>query len=126
MATLAGAQAGWLGWIVGRRAAVPAGRAQRGKAARTGSSADLFGSRAAGTARPASDYDLLFVFPSGVADWRRGQSRGSVSSLASDRSVELSIGSASEDEWRDPPEVSRPLIDQVKATGIEVPYSAPV
>jgi predicted nucleotidyltransferase len=83
----------------------------------------LFGSRAAGAAGPDSDYDLLFIFPNHIAEWQRGQARGSVSSL--DRSVRLSIESASEDEWHNPPEVSRVLIERVKATGIEIPPSLP-
>ena len=83
----------------------------------------LFGSRAAGNAGPDSDYDLLFVFPNHIQEWQRGQARGSVSSL--DRGIKLSIESASEDEWRNPPEVSRVLIERAKATGIEVPPSLP-
>jgi len=83
----------------------------------------LFGSRAAGTARPDSDYDLLLIFPNHTAEWQRGQARGSVSSL--DRSIKLSIESTSEDEWHNPPEVSRVLIEGVKVTGIEVPSSLP-
>jgi predicted nucleotidyltransferase len=79
----------------------------------------LFGSRAVGTAGPDSDYDLLFIFLNHIEEWQRGQARGSVSSL--DRSIKLSIESASEDEWRSPPEVSRVLIETAKATGIEVP-----
>ena len=85
----------------------------------------LFGSRATGTGRPDSDYDLLFIFPNETADWQRGQSRGSVSSLAISRGIKLSIESASAEEWLNPPEVSRPLIERVKATGIEVPSSPP-
>jgi predicted nucleotidyltransferase len=85
----------------------------------------LFGSRAAGTARPDSDYDLFFIFANQTADWQRPQSRGSVSSLAMGRSIKLSIESASEEEWLNPPEVSRPLIERVKVSGIEVPSSPP-
>ena len=78
----------------------------------------LFGSRAAGTARPDSDYDLLFIFPTQIEEWQRGQARGAASSV--DRSIKLSIESVSEEEWNKPP-AHRPLIDRVKATGIEVP-----
>jgi hypothetical protein len=85
----------------------------------------FFGSRAVGTARPDSEYDLFFIFPNQTADWQRPQSIGSVSSLAIARGIELSVESASEDEWLNPPEVSRPLIERVKASGIEVPWSAP-
>jgi len=85
----------------------------------------LFGSRATGTARPDSDYDLLVIFADGTEDWRRGQSRGSVGSLATGRGIELSIESASAEEWLNPPDVSRPLIERVKATGIEIPSSPP-
>lgn len=83
------------------------------------------GSRAAGTARPDSDYDLFFIFPNQTDDWRRPQAIGSVSSLAIARGIRLSVEKAPEDEWRDPPEVSRPLIERVKATGIEVPWPEP-
>jgi hypothetical protein len=85
----------------------------------------FFGSRAAGTARPDSDYDLFFIFPNQTADWQRGQSIGPVSRLASNRDIKLSVESATEDEWLDPPEVSQPLIERVKATGIEVPAPLP-
>lgn len=83
----------------------------------------LFGSRAAGTAGPDSDYDLLFIFPRHIEKWQRGQARGSVSSL--DHGINLSIESASEDEWRNSPAVRRLLIETAKATGIEVPPSLP-
>lgn len=83
----------------------------------------LFGSRAAGTARPDSDYDLLFIFPNQTADWQRGQAIGPVSLVASDRGIELSVEWASDADWLDPPEVSRPLIERAKATGIEIPPS---
>jgi hypothetical protein len=82
----------------------------------------FFGSRAVGTAGPDSDYDIFFIFPNQMADWRRPQFIGSVSSLAIARGVELSVEPASEDEWLNPPEVSRPLIERVKASGIEVPW----
>ncbi len=80
----------------------------------------LFGSRAAGTARPDSDYDLFFIFPNQTTAWQRPQSIGSVSRLAIDRDIKLSVESASENDWLNPPEVSRPLIQRVKASGIEV------
>ncbi len=60
-----------------------------------------------------------------TADWQRPQPIGSVSSLAIARGIELSIESASEDEWLNPPEVNRPLIERVKATGIEVLWPEP-
>jgi predicted nucleotidyltransferase len=81
----------------------------------------LFGSRAAGTARPDSDYDLFFIFPNQTADWQRPQSIGSVTQLAINYGIEVSVESASEYEWRNPPEVSEPLIRRVKESGIEVP-----
>jgi predicted nucleotidyltransferase len=81
----------------------------------------LFGSRAAGTARPDSDYDLFFIFPNQTADWQRPQSIGSVTRLAINYGIVVSVESASEDEWRNPPEVSEPLIRRVKESGIEVP-----
>jgi predicted nucleotidyltransferase len=83
----------------------------------------LFGSRAAGTARRDSDCDLFFIFPNQTADWQRGQAIGSVSRLAMDRGIELSVEWASEADWLDPPDVGRPLIDRVKRTGIELPSS---
>jgi predicted nucleotidyltransferase len=85
----------------------------------------FFGSRAVGTAGPRSDDDIFFIFPNQTADWRRPQSIGSVSSLAIARGIKLSVEKASEDEWLNPPEVSRPLIERVKATGIEVPWPEP-
>ena len=85
----------------------------------------LFGSRAAGTAGPSSDYDIFFIFPNHTAGWQRPQSIGSVTSLAIARGIELSVEPASEEEWLNPPEVSRPLNERVKATGIEVPRPEP-
>jgi nucleotidyltransferase-like protein len=81
----------------------------------------LFGSRAVGTAGLSSDYDIFFIFPNQTADWQRPQSIGSVSSLAIARGIGLSVESASDEEWLSPPEV-RPLIERVKAKGIEVPW----
>jgi Nucleotidyltransferase domain len=83
----------------------------------------LFGSRAVGTARPDSDYDLFFIFPDWTADWQFGQAIGSVSSLAIDRGITTSAEKSSEASWLNPPQVSRPLIERVKATGIEIPSS---
>jgi hypothetical protein len=85
----------------------------------------LFGSQAAGTAGPDSDCDLFFIFPNQTAEWQRGQAIGPVSCLATDHGIELSVERASEADWLDPPEVSRPLIERVKATGIEIPLSPP-
>jgi hypothetical protein len=84
----------------------------------------LFGSRAAGTARPDSDYDFFFIFPNQTEDWQRPQAIGSVTSLAIARGIQLSVQKTSENEWLDLPEVSRPLIERVQATGIEVPWPA--
>jgi predicted nucleotidyltransferase len=81
----------------------------------------LFGSRAAGTARPESDYDLFLIFPSETADWQRGQAIGAASRLAISRGIKLSVEKASEVDWLNPQHVSRPLIERVKATGIAVP-----
>lgn len=83
----------------------------------------LFGSRAAGTARSDSDYDLFLIFPDQTEDWKRPQSIGAVSWLAIDCGIELSNLWTTEADWLDPPEVSRPLVERVKATGIEVPPS---
>jgi hypothetical protein len=65
----------------------------------------LFGSRAAGTAGPDSDYDLFFIFPDQTEDWRRPQAIGSVSSLA--------IAGGIKQSWRGPP----------KASGLTLPRS---
>ncbi len=55
----------------------------------------LFGSRAAGTARPDSDYDLLFIFPGEIAAWQRGQAIGSANSRAIGLGIEASVETAS-------------------------------
>lgn len=53
------------------------------------------------------------------------QAMGSAGSLAIARGIELSVEKASEEEWRNPPEVSQPLIERVKTAGIEVPWPTP-
>ena len=81
----------------------------------------LFGSRAAGTAGPASDYDVLFVFPDKTSEELQGQAIGEVDSLARARGIELDVSKATESDWQHPPEVSRPLIGRIKKSGVEVP-----
>jgi predicted nucleotidyltransferase len=81
----------------------------------------LFGSRAAGTAEPTSDYDVLFVFPDETKDQQQGQVVGEVDSLARARDIELDVEKSAAGDWQHPPEVSRPLIDRIKQSGVEVP-----
>lgn len=81
----------------------------------------LFGSRAAGTARPASDYDVWFVFPDKTPDPHQGQAVGEVDSLARARDIELDVSKSTESDWQHPQEVSRPLIERIKKSGVEVP-----
>lgn len=81
----------------------------------------LFGSRAAGTALPNSDYDVLFIFPDDVPEGEYGQSVGRVVSLANEQGVEFDDAKVSESQWLDPAEVSRPFIDRIKTCHVEIP-----
>jgi predicted nucleotidyltransferase len=81
----------------------------------------LFGSRAAGTAGPTSDYDVLFVFPDKTADQLQGQAIGEVDSLARARGIELDVSKTTKSDWQHPQEASRPLIGRIKKSGVEVP-----
>jgi Nucleotidyltransferase domain len=49
----------------------------------------LFGSRAAGTAQPSRDYDIMFVFPANTPDDRQGQAIGEVNSVARRQGFEV-------------------------------------
>ncbi len=78
----------------------------------------LFGSRAAGTAVPTSDYDLLFIFPAAFRDY--GYSIGPVVSLAMRQGIAVDTERIDESQWSDPPQSRRPLVDRIKACHVEV------
>ena len=80
----------------------------------------LFGSRAAGTAKPTSDYDLLFIFPTAFPDRDYGQSVGRVVSLAMQQGIAVDTETLNESQWSAPPQSRRPLVDRVKACHVEV------
>ena len=80
----------------------------------------LFGSRAAGTAEPTSDYDLLFIFPTAFPDRDYGQSVGRVVSLAMQQGIAVDTEMVNESQWSAPPQSRRPLVDRVKACHVEV------
>lgn len=80
----------------------------------------LFGSRAAGIANPTSDFDVLFIFPDGTSDELQGQANGEVNGLARQRGIELDAQKATAADWQHPAEVSRPLVERIKKSGIEV------
>ena len=81
----------------------------------------LFGSRAAGAAKPTSDCDVFFVFPDKTADELQGQAIGEVDSLARARGIELDVSKSTESDWQHPQEVNRPLIGRIKKSGVEAP-----
>jgi predicted nucleotidyltransferase len=80
----------------------------------------LFGSRAAGSARPNSDYDLLFVFPDAVPLRQYDQRVSDVVALARRLGIQVDILHTSESEWINPSIPSRPLIRRIEACHIEV------
>ncbi len=80
----------------------------------------LFGSRAAGTSSPTSDFDVLFIFPDGTSDELQRQAIGEVSVLARRRGIELDAPKSTAAHWEHPAEVSRPFIERIKKSGIEV------
>jgi predicted nucleotidyltransferase len=79
----------------------------------------LFGSRAAGTAEPTSDYDLLFIFPATFRDY--GYSIGPVVSLAMRHGIAVDTERIDESQWNDPPQSRRPFVERIKACHVEVP-----
>ena len=81
----------------------------------------LFGSRAAGTAQPASGYDLLFIVPTAFPDGDYGQSAGNVVSLAMRHGIAIDAERINESQWSEPPRSRRPLIDRIKACHVKVP-----
>lgn len=80
----------------------------------------LFGSRASGTPRPDSDYDLLLIFPDAFPASLYGQCIGEVSALATSLSISADITPTSQSEWASPSIPSRPLTWRIKACNIEV------
>jgi len=81
----------------------------------------LFGSRAAGTGQPTSDYDLLFIFPNAFPEGDYGQSVGNVVSLAMRQGIAIDAERINERQWSKPPRSRMPLIDRIKACHVEVP-----
>jgi hypothetical protein len=80
----------------------------------------LFGSQAAGTAQPSSDYDLLFIFPDSFADRYYGESVGNVASLGMRHGIAIDAQKINESEWREPSRSRQPLVDRIKACHVEV------
>lgn len=78
----------------------------------------LFGSRAAGTAEPTSDYDLLFIFPAAFRDY--GYSIGPVVSLAMRQGIAVDTERIDERQWSNPPQSRRPVVNRIKACHMEV------
>jgi hypothetical protein len=81
----------------------------------------LFGSRAAGQARPDSDCDLLLIFPGDSEEARRGLSIGDVTILGGDNGLVIDTSSALASEWNNLDEASDPFLVRQKVAGIEVP-----
>jgi predicted nucleotidyltransferase len=115
----------WPAWLARRRgfadAGLPGGAATRSflpavlAAAREGCPQVrllLFGSRAAGTARPESDYDLLLIFPDPLPPGGYGQSVGRAVSLAREAGLDLDAESIGEAEWTRPSVVHQPLVSR--------------
>jgi len=81
----------------------------------------LFGSRAAGTAGPHSDYDLMFVFPDSFPEGYRRETTSEVGSLGTHNSIEVDPQEISNSGWLNPPEDRQIFINRIKACHIEVP-----
>jgi predicted nucleotidyltransferase len=59
----------------------------------------LFGSRAARTAQPTSDYDLLIIFPTSILDRYYSESVGNVASLDKQHGIAVDAQRINEGEW---------------------------
>ena len=82
----------------------------------------LFGSRAAGLARPDSDYDILFIFPEDTPDSQRRYSIGDVNSYARQHDVVVDIEESTDRQWARPDDASRPLLERIKTCGVQIPH----
>lgn len=81
----------------------------------------LFGSRATGTARTDSDYDVLLVVPNQAPDGDRGQAMGAIWMTARGHQVEVDHSCMTAASLRTPDGANATLAAEVRAYGIEVP-----
>jgi hypothetical protein len=82
----------------------------------------LFGSRATGTARSDSDYDLMLVLPDGLSDTMRGQAMGEVWSVATRFDVKLDHHHITATTFPEPDDSDDVLLYyEVRTTGFDIP-----
>lgn len=84
----------------------------------------LFGSRANGTAKPESDYDLLVILPDGTEQSGRSAVYGNLHSLAQQLRIEIDRHVVWQSTWENPGPGDRFFINLAKTYGIEVPDSS--
>ena len=81
----------------------------------------LFGSRAKGTGRPDSDYDLLVILPDDIDQRVRSATMGCLYSLAKQLRKEFDREHVSLSTWQNPGSADRDFVEQAKNYGIEIP-----
>ena len=82
----------------------------------------LFGSRATGTARSDSDYDLMLVLPDGLSETMRGQAMGEQWSVARRFDVKLDHHHIAATTFWEPDDSDDVLLYyEVRTTGFEIP-----
>jgi hypothetical protein len=81
----------------------------------------LFGSRATGTNRDDSDFDLLLILPDSVSENLAGQAMGQVWQTAQTRGHFVDHQKIAAATWSEPDVVNTPLVNEVKRFGVRVP-----
>jgi predicted nucleotidyltransferase len=81
----------------------------------------LYGSRATGTSREDSDYDLLIVVPSGTAEAAKPIIMGELYNLGNSVGVRFDREAIDPVTWNAPPPEQRLHLDEVRRVAVEAP-----